>query len=106
MARELRGELKTIGEPIRSEASSLALASIRNISIPWATMKTVLTVNTIAVVPASKSRGRGKGAKRHNLAGLLMDKALEPALARNHDRIADDVNAALGRVVAKFGSYR
>lgn len=106
MRRELRGELKSIGEPIRSDAQSLALATIRNVGIPWARMRVGLSVDTVFVVPVSKSRGAGKGAKRPNLANLLMDKALEPALARNHDRIADDVDAALGRVVARFGSYR
>lgn len=105
MRRELRGELKSIGEPIRSDAQSLALAGIRNVGIPWAEMRVGLSVDTVFVVPARKSRG-GKSVKRPNLGRLLMEKALEPALARNHDRIADDVDAALGRVVARFGSYR
>lgn len=104
MRRELKGELKSIGEPIRRDAEAFALAAIPTIGPKWQRMRVGLTLKSVYVVPASK--GRGGKSKRPNLGARLLEEALERALEVNQHRIADDVDAALGRIVQRFGSIR
>jgi hypothetical protein len=100
-----RRTLRELAEPVRSDAEQLALQTIRNMasSPKWARMRTGVTQKMVYVAP--RQRGvRGRGPKRRgNLADLLMDRAMQPALDRHRgdveravellfDRIADDFN--------------
>jgi hypothetical protein len=100
-----RRTLRQLAEPVRSDAEQLALQTIRNMpkSPKWARMRTGVTQKLVYVAPRQKgTRGRGRG-RRPNLADLLMDRAMQPALDRHRgdveravellfDRIADDFN--------------
>jgi len=85
----MRAELRAIAEPVRSEAQELAPQKISNIGDQWARMRVGVTARGAYVAP--QSRGRGK-IRRPNLAGLLMDQAMLPAL-RDHEA---EIVAGLG----------
>lgn len=97
MRKELRGELKDAAEPVRSQAESLAVGNISNIGGSWARMRVGATSRMAYVAPASKRSG---GSPRPNLAPLLMDKAMQPALDAN----TAEVIARLERMIDRIGN--
>lgn len=97
LAKELRGRLKEAAEPVRSSGEQLAASSIRRIGLPWSQMRVGVTAHTVYVAP--KRRGaRDQRRKRSNLAGLLLNRAMLPALEQNHDRVVDAVDDLLLKV--------
>jgi hypothetical protein len=104
--REIRDEYRTVAEPIRSTAATLATSSIRRIGPNWSQMRTGVTQRLVYVAP--KQRGvtaRGQNPRRRpNLAGLLAERALEPALAQHGHRIEADFDRMLGRLCHKWGT--
>jgi len=88
---ELRELLANVAEPVRATAQRLAGSEIRNLhrSEPWTVMRVGITQSLVYVAP--KERGRRSRqrpqASRPNLAGLLMDRAMAPALEQNEARI-------------------
>lgn len=97
LKKELKTTLAAAAEPIRVRAQSLAAASISHIGPTWQQMR--IGVITSGVYLAPKTRGKG-GSKRPNLAGLLMDDAMQPAV----DSGADAVMAALEVMLDALGS--
>ena len=100
----VRKELRHVAEPVRADAQALAAVRIRRMpqSPRWAGMRTGITRNLVYVAPRQKGvRGRGPTA-RPNLAGLLMDRAMEPALARHEDGIVRELDRMLDRVADQF----
>lgn len=97
---EMQAALRDVAEPIRSDAEHLAKARIRNIGRRWGLMRTGLTTSVLYVAP----RERGKQSRRNrllarpNLAGLLIDKAMQPALDKNEAQIAGRFDEALGHI--------
>lgn len=98
--QEVRSELRAVAEPVRREAEIRASTTISHIGLQWPMMRVGVTRSLVYVAP--KQRGRLSRAnprlRRPNLATLLMDKAMEPALARNAatiegavERFLDDV---------------
>jgi hypothetical protein len=78
-----RDARRAVAEPVRADAQLLASSSIHHIGIPWSQMRVGLTRTSIYVAPRQRgSRGRGR-RHRPNLADLLMNRALQPALDRN-----------------------
>ncbi len=104
LKRELRTELKVVAEPVRREAEELARSSIRNIGDPWSRMRTGVTTRLVYVAPVNRGvKGRGNDPRRRpNLANLLMDRAMQPALNRNQPQIMEGLESMLGRVGAEF----
>lgn len=96
---EVRKAERQIAEPIRAEAAELASREIPNIGTEWAQMRIGITSKLIYVAPKKR---RKQGTPRRNLAGLLMDRAMEPALERNRERLEDDIEQALDRMAAHF----
>ncbi len=99
-----RNELRAVAEPVRTTAQTLAVAEIRNMprSPQWAAMRTGVTQKMVYVVP--RQRGvRGLGPKRRpNLATLMMDRAMTPALAANRGQIIRRFEQALDNMCANF----
>ncbi len=93
LKRAVRRDLREAAEPVRREAEDLARSSIRNIGEPWSRMRTGVTTKVVYVAPAKRGvKGRGNDPRRRpNLANLLMDRAMQPALNRH----LPDVIAAL-----------
>lgn len=94
-----------VAEPVRADAEALAVSSITRIGPVWSRMRIGVTVRSVYVAP--KQRGvQSRGAslrKRPNLAPLLMNKAMQPALDRNAPLIAGAYDRMLGEVTERFG---
>ena len=99
----VRGGLRKIAEPVQRGAEELARANITRIGPRWSRMRVGITRDLVYVAPRERgTRGRS-GKHRPNLAPLLMDRAMQPALDQHTaeieagfeellDRIADDFN--------------
>jgi hypothetical protein len=97
MSRDMNDALKSAGEPVRSDAQSLALANIPKIGLPWSRMRLGIQRHSVYVAPVErgvKSRTR-PGKRRPNLKTKLLDEAMAPALVRNSDRVAQEFEDAV-----------
>jgi hypothetical protein len=100
---ELRKELIKAAKPVAEEAESLALTKIRNMptSPDWADMRIGVTAAAIVyIVPLRKNRGN---PKRPNLKGLLLNRAMEPALVNKQGEVVLGVDRMLGRLAGENG---
>ena len=101
LKKELTTTLKKVAEPVRADASRLARHEIRNIHTAqgpdWSDMRTGVTTSVVYVAP--KVRRRTIGTPRPNLAGLLMDRAMQPAL----DAHEGDIERELGNMLDEIG---
>lgn len=102
--KELRGRLKDAADPVAVEAARLSHREIRNVveGDPWSRMRVGVTQTTVYVAPKQRGvKGRGLGHRRRpNLAPLLMDRAMQPALDNNIadvTRAVDDLLFDVGR---------
>lgn len=95
--------LREAAEPVRREAENLAGRRIRNMgrSPAWSGMRVGVTTRVVYVAP--KKRGARKRAvarlRRPNLAALLLDRAMTPAL----DLHLHDVEQGLERMLERIG---
>ena len=90
-----RAEQRQVAEPVRRTAETLALSSIRQMpaSPKWSRMRTGVTRNMVYVAPRQrgvrwnkKNPGYRFEMRRPNLADLLMERAMQPALEQHeHD---------------------
>jgi hypothetical protein len=96
--------LRQAAEPVRREAEGLAAAEITRIGERWKQMRIGVTRRLVYVAP--KQRGvarRGDPARRRpNLAPLLMERAMEPALHHHEAEVALAVDHALDRLADDF----
>ena len=101
-----RAELRTVAEPVRSTAERLATSTIRKMrsSPDWSKMRTGVTTRLVYVAPRKRGvrRGGNQRRRRPNLATLLSERALEPALDRNQNRVVKDFDDMLGRLVTRW----
>jgi hypothetical protein len=98
--KELRLTLKEAAEPVRSLAAAKAGAEIRNLGPRWGQMKVGATNKVVYVAPKSRRRG---GSPRPNLAPLLMDRAMQPALDASAAGIYERVDLMLDVITRKHG---
>lgn len=91
----LRASLAEAASAVRDDAQSLAATDIRNIGGRWQRMRIGVTSKVVYVAPASRRRN---GSPRPNLAGLLMDRAMQPALDKNQAEVVAKVEALLDGV--------
>ena len=95
----LRTGLRALGEPVRKSAQALAGSEISHIGDHWSRMRLGVTAGGgVYVVPFSRGRG---GSKRPNLANLLMDKAMQPALDQHTEEVVAGFELLLDRIEAK-----
>lgn len=105
---EFQVAMRTVAEPVRLDAERLAATKIRNVLSPtadvdWWRMRTGLTRVSLYVAPFERGRLSKRNPSRYGrrkFAGLLLEKAMEPALARNEGRAVravDDVLETVGR---------
>jgi hypothetical protein len=99
---ELRGVLAEAGEPVRTRAESLAQSEIRNIGDHWSRMRLGVTTSLVYVAPMSRRR-RGAKSARPNLAPLLMDRAMQPALEQAAPEVYGLIDVMLGRLSDENG---
>lgn len=96
----VRKALRVVAEPVRRDAEGLAVESIRNMgrSPKWARMRVGITTRVTYVAPRQRGARKNPYAQRPNLANLLAERSMEPALARNEvtmerafDRMLDGI---------------
>jgi hypothetical protein len=100
VSKELRATLRDAAEPVRSDAARLAVQEITRIGPRWSQMRVGVTRTLVYVAPKErgvKSRGLQQ-RKRKNLAPLLRDRALDPALDRNIGQVERKVEQMLATV--------
>lgn len=95
VSRQFREERKRLGEPVRADAERRARSEIPRIGLRWGRMRLGIRTSTVYVAPTTK---RGSGSRRPNLAPLLMNEAMLPALDANKERIVRDIGRMLDRV--------
>jgi hypothetical protein len=101
-----RKVLRDVAEPVRRDAEGLALQTIPRIGLRWSKMRIGITRNLVYVAPRQRGvKTRGYNARRRpNLAGLLMDRAMEPALEQNEPQIAAAFERGLDRICDEFNT--
>jgi hypothetical protein len=106
--KELRETFRDVAQPVRRDAEQLAEAKIRNIGAKWPQMRVGVTRTSVYVAP--KQRGvktRGASSRRRpNLAPLMMERSLEPALLRNEATIEHATEVALDRIADTFNGRK
>lgn len=96
----VRKKLRSVAEPVRLEAERLALEEISHIGPDWSQMRIGITTWTVYVAP--KQRGIKQGAKkRRNLAPLLADEAMNPALENRRGEVVDLIGRALDDILVR-----
>lgn len=104
VASDLRGTLRRAAEPVKVDAEALAASRIRRIGTPWARMRVGVTRTSVYVAPAQRGRrSRGNQRRRPNFAGLLLNRALLPALHQNEAKVAAKVELMLADLAGKWG---
>ena len=99
VAKDLRTTLRKAAEPVRAEAVDRAVRDITNIGPTWSQMRTGVTQHEVYVAPRKRGRGR---LRRPNLAGLLMDRAMQPALDAHEREIENEVGEMLDALVKRW----
>ncbi len=96
-AKGLRKTLRAVAEPIRAESETRSVAAIPRVGLPWSRMRIGVTQKVVYVAPREKGRASrsNRSLRRPNLAGLLMDRAMEPALNANVALVERSVDAML-----------
>ena len=101
--KRLTGELLEAAEPVKDLAQSKALTQIGNMSGSpnWATMKTGVSraKGTVFMVPAS----RGRKYSRRNLADLLLQRAMDPAVTEKQDHVVNALDNLIGDLANRYG---
>lgn len=104
--QDLVFELEEAAGPVRKDAEQLALSEIRNLppTPDYAEMRigVVRSTFTVYMVPAWKTTRR---RPRPNLGGLLMGRAMDPALERNQGKVIDRVDDLLARLGGEYDFY-
>jgi hypothetical protein len=95
---------RDIAEPVQRDAEALAQARITRIGRRWFKMRIGVTRSVVYVAPVQRGvkRKGDQWRRRPNLADLLMDKAMEPALERNEAKVERAVEALLDKAIADF----
>lgn len=98
LIRELRKSLREVAEPVRVGAERLAVEGIPTIGLPWSRMRIGVTRHSVYVAPRQKGARGNVFSKRPNLAGLLLQRSMLPALKQNEVAVAREMEAMLGTV--------
>jgi hypothetical protein len=108
LERAWRDELLKTAEPVKKRAEQLAGTEIRNIlsetaEVDWWRMRIGVDRAHGIVYVAPNERGIKQGAgKRPNLAPLLMNRAMQPALDESAPEIYRRVESMLDRVITQL----
>jgi hypothetical protein len=98
----LRREYRTIAQPVQRSAESLAASRIRNLAegSPWAKFRLGITQKLVYMAP--KQKGVRDRRQRKKFAGLLMARAMEPALAEHAQRIEREFEQLMDRLTGDW----
>ncbi len=100
LKRDNRKALRVVAEPVRRTAENLAVGNISNIGSHWSRMRLGVTARAVYLAPTSRRAG---GSPRANLADLLMDKSMQPALDENEALIVAGLERWVDGLSARQG---
>lgn len=92
---------RDLAEPVKLGAETLASVRIRNIGLRWSRMRIGVTRTLIYVAPRQRGN-RSTPRHRPNLANLLMDRAMQPALEARRPQLEQDTERMLDRIADQF----
>lgn len=103
LANDLRDTLEEAAQPVRAEAQRLAESRVRNLSAgdPWSRMRVGIRGSVAYVAPVErgvKVRGRNR-LRRPKFKGLVLDRALEPALVNKRGEVEKRLEHLLDEVL-------
>lgn len=102
LAKDLRAELRGIAHDVAWDAEALATANIRNIGAAWSRMRVGVTARDVYVAPAQHGTHQLM-LKRPNLAVLLWNRAMLPAVKQDEAFVRGALEALIVRVKQKSG---
>lgn len=91
----VRAKLREAGEPVRARTEELAVSNISHVGSTWSRMRVGVTAREVYVAPRARRRA---GSPRPNLGGLLMRKAMSPALDQKRDEVVSMLEHALDEI--------
>jgi hypothetical protein len=106
LRKELRASLRVVAKPVKELATELAMGEITNMTAHWARMRLGVAAKSVYIVPYSRNAG---GSKRPDdgsdtsFVGLMLGRAMEPALDRHHDDIIHGLELMLDGLGLKHG---
>lgn len=104
LASDIREGLKSAAEPVRREAEISAGSEISGMvrsRVKWQGMRVGVTKSLVYVAPTQRST-RQPGRARPNLAPLLLNKAMLPALAHNAGKVEQEVGDAVDDALRRW----
>lgn len=99
--KEMKKTLATVAEPVKRRATGLADSNISRIGHRWDQMRIGVIPSGVYIAPAS--RRRKGGSPRPNLAGLLLNKSMIPAVTESEPEVLTALKAMLDVVAAESG---
>lgn len=104
LTKELRKELIKAAEPVADLAESHALGRIRNMprSPHWAGMRVGVSAAQASVYVVPRARNRGNPG-RANLKGLLLTRAMDPALEQKQAEVIEGVGQMIDNLAGANG---
>lgn len=93
--------LKQLAVPVDRDAETFARARIRNVGRAWSEIRIGVLTNSVYIAPVKRGT-RVHSMKRPKFAGLLMGKAMRPALNANKERVTREFDQLLDRLVRGF----
>lgn len=101
---DTRRALREAARPVAERAQARALGEIRNMprSPRWARMRIGVSPRSVYIVPSARRR-RGARGGRPNLAGLLFDRAMEPALDDEREALIEGLGRMFDRLAGGNG---
>lgn len=100
LQKEVRDALKEAGEPVRQQAEQFAGERISRIGPTWGRMKIGSRSKGVYLAPAARRRG---GSPRPNFGGLLIGKAMIPAVVEKQPETIAAIEDALENLTRKEG---
>jgi hypothetical protein len=104
VGRELKKALADAAMPVKVDAERNAVSRIRNVGPKWSQMRIGSTQRMVYVAPKQRGRAskRSSAVRRPNLKDLLLDRAMEPALAENQRQTEQRVQRVLDTVAKEW----
>ena len=102
LREDLRDALQEAAAPVRRDAQAMAGVTIHNLrpGDPWTRMRIGQTGSVVYVAPVERgaSARANQRRRRRNFKGLLLNRAMEPALARNRGHVIRRLDGLLADV--------
>ena len=93
--------LRQLAVPVDRDAETFARARIRNVGRTWSETRIGVLTNSVYIAPVKRGT-RVHSLKRPKFAGLLMGKAMRPALNANKERVTSEFDSLLDKMVRRF----